>query len=110
MVRLVWEALSPPEWPGYTVFVHLRDGERLVTQHDGPPGEGQRPTFGWRPREFVSDQHTLPLSDGADGSYHLFVGMYDPATGQRLPVYDATGTLLPSGEMPLGQVTVGGAG
>jgi hypothetical protein len=106
-VTLVWEGLAASGWPGYTVFVHLRDDEGgLVAQHDGVPDEGQRPTLGWRSGEFIIDRHILPLEGAPQGNHSLFVGMYDPITGERLPTFDATGAPLPAGEVRLGQVTV----
>jgi hypothetical protein len=109
-ITLVWEALAASGRPGYTVFVHLRGDEGLVTQHDGLPGEGEQPTLGWRPGEFISDRHTLSLGDVPGGDYSLFVGMYDPTTGERLPVVDASGAPLPAGEVGLGPVTIPQAG
>jgi len=105
-VALVWEALAASGWPGYTVFVHLRDDDNLMAQHDGVPGGGQQPTPGWRSEEFIVDYHTLPLPDVSEGDYSLFVGMYDPRTGERLPVFDASGAPLPAGEVRLGLVAV----
>jgi len=105
-MTLVWEALTASDWPGYAVFVHLRDDQGLVAQHDGVPGGGLRPTVGWRSGEFITDRHMLPLGDLPEGDYSLFVGMYDPTTGERLPVFDASGVPLPAGEVRVGMVTV----
>ena len=106
-VRLSWEALQPTDWPDYVVFVHLRDAGGLVAQHDGVPGLGERPTLAWRRGEFVDDLHPVPLTGVNPGAYHLFVGMYDPATIQRLPVYDSSGLPLPASEVSLGVVGIG---
>ena len=106
-VQLVWMGLTAPEWPEYVVFVHLRDDAGLVAQHDGVPASGKRPTPAWRTGEFVTDVHVVPLKGVGRGEYGLFVGMYDPATGQRIPAYDAAGGLLPSGEVCLGRVSIG---
>jgi serine/threonine-protein kinase len=86
-LSLVWEALVPPEG-GYTVFVHLtRADGTVISQHDGLPGNGTRPTDGWIPGDQISDDHELPIpSDTSPGEYWLRVGMYDSAG--RLPVTD----------------------
>jgi hypothetical protein len=72
----------------YTVFVHVvnpEEGDRLVAQGDGRPLGGRWPTSLWRPGVALDDVHTIPLpSDLPPGTYHLLVGLYDPATGQRL--------------------------
>lgn len=87
-VRLRWLALAPTE-RDYTVFVHLLDDTgKLVAQHDGPPQAGAYPTSAWQPGEEVDDLHALPIAGLAPGAYHLIAGMYDPATQQRLPVYE----------------------
>jgi hypothetical protein len=46
-----------------------------------------RPTRSWRPGEEIVDRYgiLLPETLGA-GEYRLAVGLYDPATGQRLAV------------------------
>jgi 4-amino-4-deoxy-L-arabinose transferase-like glycosyltransferase len=84
-VTLHWHALETPD-KGYHSFVHLLDEEEeIVVQHDGPPGEGELPTLGWLPSEYFTDTHLLQLPlDLDDGIYRLGVGLYDPATGQRL--------------------------
>jgi hypothetical protein len=105
-VTLVWEALAASEWPGYAVFVHLRNDQGLVGQHDGMPGEGLQPTVGWRTGEIVRDLHILPLRGIPDGNYAVFVGMYEPTTGERVPAFDASGSSLPASEVPLGSVAV----
>lgn len=109
-VALVWQGVAPPEAPSYTAYVHLRDAAGLVAQHDSPPAEGQRPTVAWREGEYVVDRHRLSLSDVPAGNYALYVGLYDPATGERVLTLDAAGAALPSGETRLQvPVTVGGA-
>jgi hypothetical protein len=78
----------------YTVFVHLvnpEDGDRLVAQGDSPPLEGRWPTSLWQPGVALDDVHTIPLpQDLPAGTYDLLVGLYDPATGQRLSLPDGS--------------------
>jgi hypothetical protein len=87
-VTLIWQAINAPG-QGYTVFVHLtRADGSLVTQHDGSPANGTRPTDTWSAGDQVSDDHQLNIPpDAAPGEYWLRVGMYDGAG--RLAVTDA---------------------
>jgi 4-amino-4-deoxy-L-arabinose transferase-like glycosyltransferase len=85
VVTLHWHALETPG-RAYHAFVHLLDDAgAIITQTDGPPGEGQLPTRGWLPGETLLDPHSLTLpADLPLGTYRLGVGLYDPATGVRL--------------------------
>jgi len=86
-VTLIWQAINAPG-QGYTVFVHLtRADGSLVTQHDGSPANGTRPTDTWSAGDQVSDDHQLNIPpDASPGEYWLRVGMYDSAG--RLAVTD----------------------
>lgn len=80
-IDLLWGALAPP--PTAQVFVHLVDAAgQMVAQHDGP-----LPTWsaGALARQRV--RLTLPADQPATGSdYVIYVGLYHPATGERLPL------------------------
>jgi hypothetical protein len=95
-VTLNWLALRRPE-ADYKVFLHLIDQTgALWAQHDGEPGFFFTPTTRWQQGEFMEDFHTLGWREGETppaGRFQLFAGLYDPATGQRLPVLDAAGQL-----------------
>jgi len=87
-VTLYWQADERMDI-GYTVFVQLLDGQGLVrAQADAVPRGGSYPTFWWLPGEVVADPVSLELPAGRPGgeSYRLIAGLYDPATGDRLPV------------------------
>jgi hypothetical protein len=86
-VRLYWRAQGVTD-TGYAVFVHLvgPDGE-IVAQRDQPPAAGSRPTTSWLPGEIIADAYSLTVpEDAAPGLYRLRLGIYDPTTGERLPV------------------------
>jgi len=71
-----------------TAFVQLigPDGA-LHGQVDQTPGAGQFPTTGWQSGEYITDTYAVTLSRKAPaGNYQIAVGLYNPATGQRLPV------------------------
>lgn len=86
-VTLVWqtETLFPAN---YAIFLHLEDEQgELVTQQDSFPQQGSRPTTSWRPGEVLADTHTLLLPPNLPpGEYTLWLGLYNPDTGERLPV------------------------
>ena len=95
-LALYWQADGPTDL-NYTVFVHLvgPDGQ-LHGQVDRPPAGGAAPTNSWAPGQVIVDEITLPIAANAPaGTYHIAVGMYDAASGGRLPVTDATGQPLP---------------
>ncbi|MBU1747206.1 MAG: glycosyltransferase family 39 protein, partial [Chloroflexi bacterium] len=86
-IALYWRCLAPVE-KDYTVFNHLLDGDGAwVASQDDPPANGFYPTSWWQPGDVIVDQHTLVVpADTPPGAYQLAVGLYDPATMQRLPV------------------------
>jgi hypothetical protein len=85
-VALRWRATGYPQGD-YAVFVHLVDGEEIVSQGDGPPLDGHWPTLLWLPEVALDDVHRVPLPEGMTaGQYDLLIGLYDPVTGVRLPV------------------------
>jgi hypothetical protein len=84
-VTLRWRATGYPQGD-YAVFVHLVDGEEIVSQGDGPPLDGRWPTLLWLPGVALDDVHRVALPAGLhEGPYDLLVGLYDPVTGARLP-------------------------
>ncbi len=84
-LTLFWEALAEMG-ENYTVFTHLVDGEgRLWGQRDNPPVDGFYPTTGWQTGEIVRDQYDITIAPEAPpGQYTIEVGMYLPASGERL--------------------------
>ncbi|MBE2236651.1 MAG: hypothetical protein IAE81_02605, partial [Caldilineaceae bacterium] len=93
-VQLVWQALAPLA-TAQKVFVHLIGPDRtLLAQSDALPAGGYG-TAQWVEGEVVLDEHRLALPANLPaGKYQLRVGMYDPASGARLPATDAGGQSL----------------
>lgn len=90
----------------YTVFTHLlgKDGS-IWGQRDSIPVKGTYPTTGWVEGEVITDEYEIPVKpDAPPGDYQIEVGLYDAATGQRLPVFDEDGTRLPGERILLDQV------
>lgn len=86
-LSLLWESLQSVDYD-YQVFVHFldRDGNK-VAQRDGQPVQWLRPTSTWQPGERIVDHYGLLLPPSTPtGRYTIAVGLYDPITGQRLPV------------------------
>ncbi len=100
-LTLYWRAEATPE-TDYTTFVHLRSqANENLAQRDSPPANGRYPSSLWDAGEVIVDQITLPLAGLPPGEYALVVGLYDLASGQRLPVTDD-----PANELRLESVTL----
>lgn len=87
LLALRWESLRPMD-KDYQVFVHLlnANNEKLA-QRDGQPVQWLRPTSTWQPGEKIIDRYGMLLpNDLPSGSYTIAVGLYDPVSGQRLPI------------------------
>lgn len=86
-VRLFWEVESPVS-TDYKVFAHLRNDEnQTVAQADHQPFAGLLPTSAWPASEVIAETFWLSLpADLPAGTYRLLVGLYQPDTGERLPV------------------------
>ncbi len=89
-----WRALVGME-TSYKVFTHLfGDDGRIWGQKDGFPGKGTLPTIGWAEGEVIVDEYEITIDPGAPaGDYQLAIGMYDPASGARLPILDEKGEI-----------------
>lgn len=84
---LQWRAQRQME-VDYKFFLHLVDTEtgELVAQADVMPRDWTYPTSWWESEEIVSDEIGLPVSEVEPGEYRLWIGVYNPYTGERLPV------------------------
>jgi hypothetical protein len=71
----------------YTTFLHLRNSaDETVAQKDGPPAGNRYPASLWSPGEIIVDEIILPLDQVGPGEYTPVVGLYEYATGVRLPI------------------------
>lgn len=105
-VTLNWRADSYFE-ADYTVFLQAWDVAtgRQVAGFDGPPLRGDYPTSLWAPGEIIVDTHPLDLSQLPPGDYKLLAGLYNPATGERLPAFGPDGP-LPDYAVKVGQLQI----
>lgn len=88
---LYWQSAAPIP-TDYTVFLHLRDETGYVhAQRDNVPVLGFYPTTQWQTDTIVGDMHCFQIPPQAPpGNYTLVAGLYNPATGERLPLLDGT--------------------
>jgi hypothetical protein len=108
VVTLFWQSDGRAR-RDHHVFVHLLNQEgAMVAQHDGVPADGQRPTWDWRYREMVEDEHPIVVGELQQGeTFSLYVGMYDYETKNRLPARGPDGQALPHNRIHLQDVQVG---
>lgn len=88
-VLTTWETAVDIE-DSFELFFHLLDeNDLLVAQSDGAPVNNLRPTNTWGIEEPIIDRRVVHIpNDLAPGEYRLFVGMYLPQAGLRLPITD----------------------
>lgn len=95
-LTLLWHARQLTD-TNYRVFIHLRhpDGQ-IIAQSDSEPAQWSRPTSGWLVDEYILDPHQLTLPTNLPaGNYPLIVGLYNPATMQRLGETHLTDITIP---------------
>jgi hypothetical protein len=94
-ITLVWRAESASAI-SYTVFVQLVSADgRVIAQSDALPMAGTRPTTGWRAAEYIADRHVLRVNvPDYRGEARLIAGLYDAASGTRVPLADGADHVL----------------
>lgn len=86
-VHVQWQVQQTPT-TDLTTFVHLGPADQPpLATGDSPPLQGDYPTTAWASGEIINDSYTLTLPPNvANGRYPIWLGLYDPATGQRQPI------------------------
>ncbi|MFQ5460964.1 MAG: hypothetical protein ACE5EL_09240, partial [Anaerolineae bacterium] len=107
-LRAEWQVLAPPggDW---VVFTQLVDADgRWAAGRDMPPNGGTDATSSWAPGSRHTDRIGLLVPDETPpGHYSLVMGLYDAATGQRLPVTgDAAASMAPGDHIVVGTVQI----
>ena len=98
-MTLYWQTGRPINQE-YSIFIHLLDQQgNLLGQLDGVPYDGLYPLSNWLPDQIITDARPLPAQDNLDQLGAIAVGIYDPATGERLPATDAEGNVLPNNSL-----------
>jgi hypothetical protein len=97
-----------PSSQSLTRFVHLASPALgMAAQVDSQPDDGRNPTWSWISGETVVDPVQLTVAaDAPPGVYSLRVGLYDPATGVRVPLRDSAGVPLPDDQVILTELQV----
>lgn len=108
-VAVTWRVTTPPGPALLHTFVHVGDPDQPpLAQHDGPVMGGDYPAAVWEAGEVFSETITVPLpADLPPGEYPVRLGLYDFASGVRLPV-TIDGHRSAGDTVPVGTVTVGG--
>jgi uncharacterized membrane protein len=103
-VALNWET-DTPQLADYTVFVQVLDPRNhLVGQRDAQPIV---PTTEWKPGKTVIDGHGVYIEPGTPpGKHRLVAGLYNSATGQRIPVATGAEGESPKDFVELGEIEV----
>ena len=111
-LTLHWQTTAPID-KSFKVFTHLIGAMNPATQSpvwaqmDSEPVGGSRPTTTWQIGATIDDRYGLLVPPSTPpGNYTLEVGMYDPATLVRLPVFDAQGKRVADDRVLLGTVQV----
>ena len=87
-LNLAWQVQAQPD-DNYALFIHLIEPESgmIAAQADVVPGNGLRPSQGWRATEVITDTIVLPVPpDLPLAGYQINIGFYNPDDGARLPV------------------------
>ena len=91
-VALRWRALAPMDVDFKFFLILLGPNGESFALKDGMPLNWLRPTTSWSAGEIVDDRWGMTVSaDTPAGAYPLYVGAYDPATGERLAVQTSDG-------------------
>ncbi len=94
-----WRALQKLD-TNYAVFLHLDapDGTTIATVDQLHPND--IPTANWPPALYLRNSLTLRVpAKTLPIRYSLRVGMYNPQSGQRLPVQDGSGNAFEVGQV-----------
>jgi serine/threonine-protein kinase len=84
-----WQAVNAPT-ENYNLFIHLTTPQGgIVSQIDTQPQNGVRPTSNWGVGDLIVDPYQLPIPPTtAPGEYQLRIGLYNPDTNTRLPIFE----------------------
>ncbi len=106
-VDVVWQVTAPPGPALLHAFVHVGDPTQApLAQHDGPVMGNEYPASVWVAGEVFGETLTLTLpGDLPPGNYPIQLGLYDFASGVRLPV-TIDGQRRPTDTVPIGTLTV----
>lgn len=97
---------TPPADKKFFVHVTAADDSARVAQFDTLPSDGFNPMTRWEAGEVVPQTIELAFDAAVPpGDYKLLFGMYDPMTGENVPVLASPDT-LPGDRLRLGDITI----
>ena len=97
---------TPPADKKFFVHVTTPDDSVKIAQFDTMPAEGFNPMTRWEAGELVSQTITMTFDETVPtGDYKLLFGMYDPFTGENVPVHSSPDT-LPGDRLRLGNFSI----
>ncbi len=115
-LTLYWQRTFIPIPGDYRVFTHLENASgTLASQHDGEPGDVNlwpdvwapidlQRTSQWQSRQVVRDIHYLSVPQGTQADkYGVYIGWYDPASGERASTTNEGRTRLFLGYVLIGK-------
>lgn len=102
-LEILWRARRPTR-DDHSIFIHvLGEGDRIIAQRDSFPGHGLLPTTQFENGRVWTEHHTLriPRTAHTPDKLSLAVGLYESATGARVPISNApSGTVVSDETMP----------
>jgi len=94
-VALRWRTLSSMDVDYKFFLVLLGPNGETFSLKDGMPLNWLRPTTLWEAGEIEEDRWGMAVRAGTPaGVYPLYVGAYDPATGERIPLQTTDGEVV----------------
>ena len=105
-IDLQWRVTNP-QTTDYTTLVHLGEaGQPPLATADNQPLNGRYPTRLWEAGELIDDQYQLTIPpELGNGRYPLWIGMYEPETFARLPLF-IDGVQQPNDVLAIGWITI----
>jgi hypothetical protein len=100
LIEMQWRVLRQPP-ADYTVFAHLVDAQgQQVGGNDQPLTDGYYPSGLWEPGEVITHVQRLSVPYSASDSRHrIYIGVYEPVSGQRLSLRDRSRGRVPDDRM-----------
>ncbi len=91
-----WHVLSRLA-ESHKIFVHIRRAglDEIVSQTDTIARNWTYPTNWWEINEIITDTILIPVNDVGQGSFDVWIGLYDEESGRRLPFSGAADLSLP---------------
>jgi MYXO-CTERM domain-containing protein len=94
-VALRWRVLSPMNVDYKFFLTLLGPDDEVIALQDGMPLNWLRPTTLWEAEAIEDDRWGMTVeADTPAGAYPLYVGAYDPATGERLSLQTPDGEII----------------